>query len=222
MVGFLKQQRSLDSVSDADTAASEYEALFIFDWDDTLMPTTFLSSLSGGLPPHISHALDSLGLLVAENLMEASTYGKVVIVTNAENGWIEMTAKRFFPQVAESLLSYRRVSARTQYESHTKSATEWKVLAFRELIEGSCIEQVISFGDSAHERDAAMRVASEEGVTCKSLKMMEKPDIDQLMRQHKLLRKCFEQMVDYAENLDLCITHERLIDERERVTSVRE
>eukprot|EP00824_Muranothrix_gubernata_P022820 TRINITY_DN5727_c0_g1_i2.p1 TRINITY_DN5727_c0_g1~~TRINITY_DN5727_c0_g1_i2.p1 ORF type:complete len:383 (+),score=48.88 TRINITY_DN5727_c0_g1_i2:228-1376(+) len=112
--------------------------VLIFDWDDTLMVTSWLNesgvSLAEGLvPPHIMRAICPLAGAVAELLLRAVRLGKVYIITNAESGWVEHSAERFFgPSVARLLpLVSGVMSARTEFEDvHPGSPCNWKLDAF--------------------------------------------------------------------------------------------
>lgn len=105
------------------------------------------------------------------------------------------------------------LSARSTYEPQGVSQpSEWKYLAFEEEIRGffgaagDRTRNVVSLGDSAHEREALIRAT--EGTACcraKSLKFAERPKIDQLLKQHALISACFDHIVNHDGNLDLCI-----------------
>merc|ERR1712113_631447 len=88
------------------------------------------------------------------------------------------------------------------------SAFDWKYRAFEREIRPSerCWDNVLSFGDSAHEREALIR-ATQTIPRCrtKSLKFVERPEIEQLLRQLKLLNGCMDDVVLHDGNLDLCI-----------------
>jgi len=86
-------------------------------------------------------------------------------VTNASDGWVEKTAKQFFSE--ELLRGLEVVSARSTYESEgVTNPSIWKRMAFRNIIEKFYEEReltgrlnVISLGDSSHEREAVMHLA---------------------------------------------------------------
>ena len=193
------------------------ESILIFDYDDTLFPTTFLAQhgyrLDGSNPPpEFQKLLDAFSIVVQKTLDSAMLHGRVVIVTNAETGWIELTARKFMPQLFETLAKYPLISARSNYEPlGVTNPCQWKVHAFqniiREHLSGQNVSNsVLSFGDSSHERDAVHHVCSRlEHIHCKSVKFIERPDIDQLSRQHFLIAGCLEQVVNHPGTLDLCI-----------------
>jgi len=203
-------------------SSGKHETLLIFDYDDTLFPTSFLAHhgyrLDGpDASPDVQAVLDEYSEFVEKSLLEASEHGQVVILTNAETGWIELTSQKFLPRLSELLVTFPLVSARSTYEPlGITSPFQWKLKAFESVIEDhyaslaaknmSCIRNVLSFGDSVHERDAAHQVCSKLSRTlCKSIKFMERPDVTQLIKQHSLIRECLDQIVGHEGTLDLCI-----------------
>lgn len=61
-------------------------------------------------------------------------------------------------------------------------------------------------GDSVHERAALLRATIElPNCRSKSIKFVERPDIDQMLKQHALVTSSFDQIVHRDGNLDLCI-----------------
>lgn len=198
---------------------SPTDVLLIFDYDDTLFPTSFLAQKGYRLDgpdasPELQRMLDNYSQIVMKTLMVARELGQVVIVTNAETGWIELTSQKFTPTLSDMLESFPLVSARSTYEPlGITSPFQWKLRAFESVIHEHWSSvgisdggHVISFGDSIHERDAAHQVCSKLPVTmCKSIKFMERPDISQLTKQHSLIVDCFEQIIAHQGTLDLCI-----------------
>jgi hypothetical protein len=158
--------------------------------------------------------LTKLAERAAQTLSVAKRHGRVTLVTNAEHGWIELSCQKFMPTLYPSLENVKILSARSTYEQQgVASPFEWKYLAFENEISGfyeavgaDCLKNVISFGDSAHEREALIR-ATENIDNCrtKSLKFVERPEVEQLMKQHDLINHCFPHIVNHDGNLDLCI-----------------
>lgn len=199
------------------------ETVFIFDWDDTILPSAWVqgqglrldeeSKVSECQRQQLSEAANA----AMETLRAAKQHGTVVLVTNAERGWIELSCQKFLPTLYPTLENLKLLSARTTYESPLRaSPCDWKLCAFESEIERIFGEQVItspeyrknifSLGDSIHEREALLRAtASLPNCRSKSLKFMERPEIGQLCKQHSLISGCFERLVQHDGNLDLCI-----------------
>lgn len=59
--------------------------------------------------------------------------GPVVIITNAETGWVELSCKRFMPRVMPFLASVKVLSARSTFEAlFPDSPADWKASGLRE------------------------------------------------------------------------------------------
>jgi len=200
------------------------ETVFIFDWDDTVLPSTWVQRQGLRLDEGSSvnacqrEQLAEVANLAAETIRLAKQHGRVVFVTNAERGWIELSCQKFLPTLAPSLENVKLLSARTTYEcARNASPLEWKLRAFEDeiarnyggveaLVDPSRRKNVLSLGDSVHERDALLRATTSLPNCCsKSLKFAERPDLSQICKQHSLVISCFERIVHHDGNLDLCI-----------------
>lgn len=209
------------SMEDASSKTfSMEETLLIFDWDDTMLPSTWIQEQGlrlddASVVAEEQRQIFDLAAQTASNLLAlAKTFGTVVLVTNAEQGWIELSCQKFLPQLYPQLDGVRMVSARSSYEPQgITSPFEWKYQAFNWEVHRyyfssgpNCRRNMISFGDSAHERQALIRVAQDLPSCCvKSLKFMERPNVEQLKRQHELVTGYFQDVVNHDGNLDLCI-----------------
>lgn len=199
------------------------ETLFIFDWDDTILPSTWLQQqglrLDAGSQPNSQHreVLREVASIASKTLSAARRHGTVILVTNAERGWIELSCQKFLPVLFPLLEGIKIVSARTSYEGPKCSAPhQWKLRAFAVEITshyGSDVlgdtaarKNTLSLGDSLHEREALM-VATQSLPNCrtKALKFVERPELSQICKQHELVVDCFERIVHHDGDLDLCI-----------------
>jgi len=197
------------------------ETILIFDWDDTVLPSSWVQENGHRLdqelcvPKHIQEELADLSRLATHTLRTAQRLGTVVLVTNAERGWIELSCQKFLPDLYPALLNVKLLSARSEYERpDISSPFEWKLRAFeseiRRIFEhdryGLRRKNILSFGDSYHEREALIHAtATLRNCRTKSLKFVERPRIDELCRQHSLVARCFSRIVHHDGNLDLCI-----------------
>jgi len=215
------EESETDSDADQGHRFSVQETVLIFDWDDTVFPSSWVQDqglrLEGEfeLSESQQKELGELARLAAETLSLAKRLGTLVLVTNAERGWIELSCQKFMPALCPSLENVKLLSARTQYESPVvNSPFEWKLRAFESEIERILsVEQdchrrknVVSVGDSLHEREALIHAtANLPNCRTKSLKFVERPGVEQLHKQHMLLARCFWRIVHHDGNLDLCI-----------------
>lgn len=81
-----------------------HQSCIIFDWDDTILCTSFLTPYPSLLadpyrkiPIQMQEVLDQLDNQAVLLLRLAKTLGMVFIITNAAEGWVEMSSKRFLP-----------------------------------------------------------------------------------------------------------------------------
>lgn len=189
--------------------------LFIFDWDDTLMPTHWLTKQ--GLMHEEAvfteaqrSQLQALADRVAQTLEAAAQQGKVVIITNAAEGWVQQSCLHFLPDVMPILQKLRIVSARSTFEPlGIRSATEWKVRSFEREVELAFSDtrwrpHVVSVGDSQHEHEALLQATRGlQDCYSKSLKFMEQPSIDQLLEEHALVAGTLEEVLQFDGDLDV-------------------
>ena len=63
--------------------ASNKETVFVLDWDDTLMCTSFIFSRTQGLTNEEKNIINNLGKIVNIFLEECIKYGKIIIMTNS-------------------------------------------------------------------------------------------------------------------------------------------
>jgi hypothetical protein len=202
-------------------------ALIIWDWDDTLCPTSWLCmeglALNGVCPSKAQlETLKSVDDQVATTMEMAKTKGTNVIITNAERGWVQLASKAWMPKVAAAIRGVRVVSARTEYESSScQHPIAWKARAFGDVTKthferhGDSVETLISFGDSAAERQAALQVwpalVSEKGgakpsaVYMKSVKLPERPTVATMTSSHTMLVSMLTTLVEHAGHLDLVV-----------------
>jgi hypothetical protein len=204
-------------------------ALIILDWDDTLNPSSWciknrITTVSA-CDSAIVADLRRISAQAAKTLTACMEVGDVVIVTNAESGWVQLSAKNYMPEVNKILDMIPVVSARSSFEIYCRDApVTWKALAFRSIIAewnedraayesltGSKLPQaqVISIGDSNHEREALLKCSQHMGAfVSKSVKLLEKPSAQELNRQHELLCRSLSGLLQGTAALDLFIRAE--------------
>lgn len=207
------------SLSQQDPAA---KSVLIFDWDDTLLCSSWLAShgyrldYPERLPADASAVLSALAKAVIRLLNDAKDAAdEVMIITNAETGWVELSAAKFMPEVLEVLKDIPVLSARSTFEpKYPDNPLDWKLAAFAQEVDrfvkqaGTDVKKhVISIGDSVHERSALMAAMESvhDGV-CKSIKFVERPTVDQLMRQVDIMRSCVRSVVADKDSMDLMLS----------------
>jgi hypothetical protein len=203
---------------DSPSVASDFvETLIIFDFDDTLFPTSWLQHgfrSESLLNEHHTEQLKILAERVLQVLHMALRLGRVVIVTNGLEGWVEMCCEEDMPSLMQIFAKVDIVSARSKYENKSPDPSEWKRLAFQheaELLEfagATCATQynVIALGDSLHEQFAVKSLTEEKAnYYGKFVKFLKAPTIDQLIAQHEFVASNLSDIVEHPGHLEVGI-----------------
>jgi len=199
---------------------ADQDTLIAFDWDDTILCSSFLSSRGLRLdsdPARVKEfesQLTELSHSVIALLSLALQYGPVTVVTNAETGWVQLSCQKFIPLVLPMLNKLTIISARSTYEPQFPgSPLKWKYYCFQERImslqapTSKRERNVLSFGDSHVEREAVRACTrGMERTRTKSVKFAERPSLEQLRRQIELVTNCFQYIYSHAGDLDLQLT----------------
>ena len=185
----------------------------VLDYDDTLFPSSWFSQLltyASCLTHEMEIELNRVDECASRLILEALTYSSVVIITNAEEGWVQESAKHYLPRVSHLLKWVTVVSARTRYEDkYQLECGKWKEMTFQDelpkLMPPNCEHfSILSIGDSLHDREAAIAFGkSASNVTVKSIKMIECPSPSQLATEQELIANALSSMVLSRDSLDL-------------------
>jgi hypothetical protein len=205
-----------------DSELSPDDTTIIFDWDDTLLSSSWLAQNGLRLDEPAVVPLEAMAQLevlqesVISLVQRALVHGNVIVITNAETGWVELSCKKFMPRVLPLLSKFKVLSARSTFEClYPDSPSDWKVQAFYQEICAAYAgrrpehrKNILSFGDSIHERAAIHKVTANMGplTRTKSIKFVERPTVEQLKRQVDLVTSCFEEICKHNGSLDLMLT----------------
>ena len=221
-------------VSDPAAASSADElakrTVIILDWDDTLLTTTRLTSrfsvfgegATKPLPASLTPQLHALEKDVIQLLESCIGRGRTVIVTNAAEGWVQQSGRRFVPRVIEVIAKHNIsvVSAQAAYKHTCPSGdpADWKKKAFmREVKLAAALlhlepgahpgERInlVSIGDSIFEREAAHFVSSKSKnvEATKTVKFIDSPTIAQLRRQLVTATEKLPMICDVVKSFDV-------------------
>eukprot|EP00357_Protocruzia_adherens_P036597 CAMPEP_0115040222 /NCGR_PEP_ID=MMETSP0216-20121206/44657_1 /TAXON_ID=223996 /ORGANISM="Protocruzia adherens, Strain Boccale" /LENGTH=341 /DNA_ID=CAMNT_0002421335 /DNA_START=148 /DNA_END=1173 /DNA_ORIENTATION=+ len=191
--------------------AKKHQNMIIFDWDDTLLCTSYLNPIVWGEeidPEEVSNSLRNLENSVISMLKLALRMGHVFIITNAAEGWVEHSSQRFLPAVCEYLKQIKVISARRQYEwQFPGDCHQWKIAAFLEMtdtFDTGMVTNLVALGDSNYEIDAAHHLAKRfESAFIKTIKFRENPRPDELVKQLDLVCSKFENICLSVRNLTI-------------------
>lgn len=184
----------------------------IFDYDDTLLPSSWISHLLKMKIPFTEEVRKQLAMVddsACRLIQEAQNYSTVLIVTNAEQGWVEDSSRLFMPNFYSLLNNIKVVSARSLCESsYPCSSSKWKELTFQSEIEElnsyNDYPSILSIGDSLNEREAVFSYGRNNSQSLvKSIKLIELPSPVNLVTQQKLILNALFSLIHSPEKLDL-------------------
>ena len=186
--------------------------LFFFDWDDTLLCTSHLIEISTTKTNHtimkkMRDNLKNLDQNVVNLLKFCMKKGEVFIVTNSSSGWAEYSSEKYLPNTSKILNKIPIISAKRLYAKiYPGSPTEWKVRAMLNVvdtyhIDKKLISNIISFGDSIIDLEAAERLKSVfVNAYVKSIKFQEKPHPLVLEKQIFIITNMLESIIRKYKN----------------------
>jgi hypothetical protein len=192
---------------------------FLFDWDDTLCPTSWIENR-----PDLKRSalekpaekrersgeewqrLSEHARAVAELVRAAQSLGQVALVTLAQRAWVSISIKEFMPEVKDELCKlevfYARENPLPQYTGCPWTAMKKRAMqqALTRLGE-SRWDSFVSIGDSEIERRAAQDLGRElqsRGSLkwTKTVKFCERPNVLQLTSQVRFLSKVLKELTE--------------------------
>lgn len=199
------------------------ETCIVFDWDDTLFPSSFIDRKRliharqfEEIPAELQKSFAELEKTITRLITNACQYGTVLIITNAQTGWVELTTSKFMPSLLPLLTkSVRIVSARSSFERFFPGDPLcWKAAAFAHELHqlqktvGIALRNVMSFGDSIEERTAVKIAAGQLRSRAKSVKFLDAPSPRQLHQQIEVVANCLEWIWRHNGDLDVVLTLE--------------
>ena len=201
-----------------------HNTIIIFDWDDTLLPTTFLTQGKNFIDNVILSENDKEKISQLENLTskilnDAISKGEVYIITNAGEGWVEYSAQKFYPSINEILSKIKIVSARTEYEKKfPNDSSRWKIQAFLNIqnsLNLKLVTNILCLGDSLFEMEAGRILASQfKEAFIKTVKFREGPKLDELIKQLKLVVNQFDTIYSSAKSLTIRVEKRKKQNEK--------
>jgi hypothetical protein len=189
----------------------KHQTVCIFDWDDTLLCTSYLNQREGQpLHPNLVRVLRDIARNTTALLEMALRMGHTFIITNAMEGWVEHSASKYIPEVLPVLQKVTVISARTKYEvKYPTDVAKWKISAFLDVqkqLDLPIITNLNSFGDSNYEMEATSIMGEEfSQALVKTCKFREHPNPEELLKQLTLVMQKFEHIVESARNLKISL-----------------
>jgi transcription termination factor NusB len=199
--------------------------IIVFDWDDTLFPTTYLNIINYHIDENVKKLLAECELHVI-NILEyfVNSFYHIYIVSNAEKSWIFRSVEMYYNRLHshELFKKINIISARDTYiniytNDFYDSMYMWKYQAMYDIMLKNInaynnIKQIISFGDSEYERKAILSLTTIfPDIYCKNIKFTSLPTCTQIINQSIYIKQIIDFILDHQGTIDLNI--EKSIDE---------
>ena len=212
------ETNAFDGLDRINSNSKATECLIIYDWDDTILPTSWLRSLGylsnnisdmigtppPNLPGHVASMMRLIEDATVENFRQAMSLGRVIIITNSSCLWVPFTAKRFFPKLSQiietgcfEVYSARPVQAENagpNYVYLPSMAVTWKTDKFREMVGSTPYQTCVSVGDGFAERCAVLAIANSK-MSGKAVRFPLQPSGAVLLEQLKIMLRNLDDVV---------------------------
>ena len=207
------------------------KVLFLIDWDDTILPTTWLRNggyLAGTvvemenapklltIPPSLAAAIFEIERQALALIEAAEKMGTVIFVTNSSSQWIPFTVKRFVPTLlAPAMNRFEMHSARPEAVERELALSarnvlyvpamgvNWKCDKFDKLAARSRYTDFVSIGDGMAERVAVLALRR---LGCaKAVRLDPQPTITLMIDQLSHLKKFIGGIVHESRSGDITL-----------------
>ena len=198
--------------------------IIIFDWDDTLCPTTVLTnSVFNQITPHMESIsniindqckkeLEILDKVNVQLLNTALLNSTVAIISNADDIWIKKTGEDFLPLTFSFIINNNIpiISARKfSLQKNIKNHHIWKDFTFHNYLlnefNNNNINTILSIGDSILEQRALENFSKflkvhNKSIYSKTIKYIDKPSIESLIKQNLVINRNINVIVNQSIN----------------------
>ena len=193
--------------------------LFFFDWDDTLMCTSYIIPIVNSNTMDIKTIREKLKNLdenVSILLNKCLDKGIVFIITNAASGWVEYSSTHFLPLTSIVLGRVKIISAKSLYsKNYPGGPIQWKIKAFKYAIKKynintRIISNIISLGDSYIDLEAIENLKYDfRNPIIKLIKFKEKPHPVELEKQIYIVIKQLDYIINKLNNFSLKVSKKK-------------
>jgi len=183
--------------------------LIIFDWDDTLMCSTFLCD-SPDITDEDQKEIKELEVMVLKLLKKCVKNADVYIITNSEDGWVKESAHLYYPNLDKDgiLDKLTIISSKSKYSQKYPSHPKyWKILAFNDILENydtTNETNIISIGDNFNDLKASKNLAKKfPNSYLKAIKFKEFPKISEMIKENELVINQFDYIFKSKKNWNI-------------------
>lgn len=195
--------------------------IFFFDWDDTLLCTSFLIPILNSQNNNenikiIRKNLKNLDENVSKLLLFTLDKGLVFLVTTAAPGWVEYSSTTFLPMTAKVLRKIKIFSAKDLYsKKYPGDPRQWKIKAFKYITElyninTKLVSNLICFGDSVIDLEAIENLKNMfSNAYVKIIKFKECPHPIELEKEVWIATSQLDYIIKKVKNLTLKVSKKK-------------
>jgi hypothetical protein len=176
--------------------------LTIFDFDDTLFPSSWFTKEKNFTPEIAGKFLSSIKSLFAQAKKVSDI---VMIVTCANREWV-MYCSELMPGLLEGI----NILCCPDFNLE-EPIEEWKSIIFRMVVNryfsaSQTEKTLIAMGDAMHDRQACLHIReTHPEILVKSILFEATPTYERLLKQQEVVCKHFQNISDHKNPLDLML-----------------
>lgn len=179
------------------------ETIFILDWDDTLMCTSFLTAKIQPLSEEEQNLILNLGNIVSAFLSKCLEYGKIIILTNSSENWVKQTAIENLGISDLVDKNIKIISTRDKYLKEDLDKIKWKEMALNEIFNkyGNQIGNLICASDSERDITTFKKFMKKyKYINISTIKFKRKPDLSIMIKEIKYLIHYISDIIGTKKN----------------------
>lgn len=187
----------------------------IFDFDDTLFPTSHLIDKRKFLKDEYIFDDKQINKLCS-NLKELykiskNNSDKLHIITNAEKSWVQQCLKKFLYNCSDIFLNIEIISSVDEGFSHNRDRGMWKTYTFIfklfQYFGDGKNHELLAFGDCIFDREASMNIKKVfPNVTVKNITLLSKPNIHEFLIEQEAMIHTIENLYKHKGEIDYKLT----------------
>lgn len=183
------------------------KSLIILDWDNTLFPTTFVTTnkININSNKNLLSIFSELDNLLYKLFQKILSLADLMIITNASLSWINVSSN-VLPNTRSLFPRIQIYSARNEFQN-SANMDAWKINSFKKNVNNN-YQNIISIGDALFEYNALVKLYFDNPSNkrlLKTIKLLDEPSFDKLIDQLQVIHNAITDIVQTNSHLDLIL-----------------